>query len=46
MEPTYNKFPKIGIWVMPDNNQNCILQDFIFALATHDNVLMKRLKMC
>jgi len=37
-----NTYPKIGIWLMPDNNQNGMLEDFMAALATSDDTLMKK----
>lgn len=42
LEPTDTTYPKIGIWLMPDNNQNGMLEDFMTALATPDDVLMKK----
>ena len=42
LEPTDNTYPKVGIWLMPDNNQNGMLEDFMAALATPDDVLMKK----
>ena len=41
LEPT-NTYPKVGIWLMPDNNQNGMLEDFMLALAKPDDVLMKK----
>ena len=42
LEPTDTTYPKVGIWLMPDNNQNGMLEDFMTALATPDDVLMKK----
>ena len=42
LEPTDKTFPIVGIWLMPDNNQNGMLEDFITALAAPDDVLMKK----
>lgn len=42
LEPTDKAYPKVGIWLMPDNNQNGMLEDFMAALATPDDVLMKK----
>lgn len=42
LEPTDNTYPKVGIWLMPDNNQNGMLEDFMLALAKPDDVLMKK----
>lgn len=42
LEPTDNTYPKVGIWLMPDNNQNGMLEDFVTALATPDDALMKK----
>ena len=42
LEPTDNTYPKVGIWLMPDNNQNGMLEDFMTALATPDDALMKK----
>lgn len=42
LEPTDNTYPKVGIWLMPDNNQNGMLEDFMAALATPDDALMKK----
>jgi len=41
-EPTDKTYPRVGIWLMPDNNQNGMLEDFIAALAKPDDVLMKK----
>lgn len=41
-EPTDSTYPKVGIWLMPDNNQNGMLEDFIAALAKPDDALMKK----
>lgn len=42
LESTDSTYPKVGIWLMPDNNQNGMLEDFMAALATPDDVLMKK----
>lgn len=42
LEPTDTTYPKVGIWMMPDNNQNGMLENFMTALATPDDVLMKK----
>lgn len=42
LEPTDKTYPKVGIWLMPDNNQNGMLEDFITALAAPDDALMKK----
>ena len=42
LEPIDNTYPKVGIWLMPDNNQNGMLEDFMAALATPDDALMKK----
>ena len=42
LEPTDNTYPKVGFWLMPDNNQNGMLEDFMAALATPDDALMKK----
>ena len=42
LEPTDTIYPKVGIWLMPDNNQNGMLEDFMTALAAPDDVLMKK----
>lgn len=42
LEPTDTTYPKVGIWLMPDNNQNGMLEDFMTALAAPDDVLMKK----
>ena len=42
LEPIDTTYPKVGIWLMPDNNQNGMLEDFMTALATPDDVLMKK----
>lgn len=41
-EPTDKTYPRVGIWLMPDNNRNGMLEDFIAALAKPDDVLMKK----
>lgn len=40
--PKDKTYPKVGVWLMPDNNQNGMLEDFITALAAPDDVLMKK----
>ncbi|MBR1520550.1 MAG: hypothetical protein IJ635_04855 [Bacteroidaceae bacterium] len=42
LEPTDKTYPKVGVWLMPDNNQNGMLEDFMAALATPDDELMKK----
>ena len=42
LEPTDKTYPKVGIWLMPDNNQNGMLEDFMMALAKPDDALMKK----
>lgn len=42
LESTDKSYPKVGIWLMPDNNQNGMLEDFMAALATPGNALMKK----
>ena len=42
LEPMDKTFPKVGIWLMPDNNQNGMLEDFMATLATSDDALMKK----
>lgn len=42
LEPTDTTYPQVGIWLMPDNNQNGMLEDFMTALAIPDDVLMKK----
>ena len=42
LEPTDNTYPKVGIWLMPNNNQNGMLEDFMAALAKPDDALMKK----
>lgn len=42
LEPIDKIYPKVGIWLMPDNNQNGILEDFMMALAKPDDALMKK----
>lgn len=42
LESTDKSYPKVGIWLMPDNNQNGMLEDFMAALATPDDALMKK----
>ena len=42
LEPTNKTYPKVGIWLMPDNNQNGMLEDFMAALAAPDDELMKK----
>ena len=42
LDSTDNTYPKVGIWLMPDNNQNGMLEDFMAALATSDDTLMKK----
>ncbi len=42
LEPTDSSYPKVGVWLMPNNNQNGMLEDFVVALATPDDVLMKK----
>lgn len=42
LEPTDNTYPKVGIWLMPDNNQYGMLEDFMATLAAPDDALMKK----
>ena len=42
LEPKDKTYPKVGIWLMPDNNQNGMLEDFMAALATPNDELMKK----
>jgi hypothetical protein len=42
LDPTDKMFPKIGVWLMPDNSQNGMLEDFIAALAEPDDALMAK----
>lgn len=42
LESTDKSYPKVGIWLMPDNNQSGMLEDFMAALATPDDALMKK----
>ena len=42
LDPTDHTYPKVGIWLMPDNNQNGMLEDFMAALVTSDDALMKK----
>ena len=42
LEPTDKTYPKVGIWLMPDNNRNGMLEDFMAALAAPDDELMKK----
>jgi hypothetical protein len=40
VEPNSLTHPKIGVWIMPDNNINGILEDFVRLLAHPDDILM------
>ncbi len=42
LEPAEKTYPKVGIWLMPDNHQNGMLEDFMAALAKPDDALMKK----
>lgn len=42
LEPIDNSYPKVGIWLMPDNNQNGMLEDFMVALATPGDELIQK----
>ena len=42
LDSTDSTYPKVGIWLMPDNNQNGMLEDFMAMLATSDDTLMKK----
>lgn len=33
--------PKIGVWIMPDNNMNGMLEDFLAMLAVNDQNLLE-----
>lgn len=35
-----NDHPTIGIWIMPDNNANGMLEDFVKQLVPNDDLLM------
>ncbi|MDE7457034.1 MAG: hypothetical protein K2M96_10080 [Prevotella sp.] len=42
LESRDKSYPKIGIWLMPDNNQNGMLEDFMASLAAPGDALMKK----
>lgn len=42
LEPAEKTYSKVGIWLMPDNHQNGMLEDFMAALAKPDDALMKK----
>lgn len=35
--PSKNKLPKIGIWIMPDNESNGELEDFVFKMISKND---------
>jgi hypothetical protein len=37
-----DSYPKVGIWIMPNNNLNGMLEDFVATLAPPDDVLMAK----
>ena len=39
--PIDNNYPVLGLWLMPDNRSNGMLEDFVMTLANGDNMLMK-----
>jgi hypothetical protein len=38
IHPQVNKYPRIGIWLMPDNQQTGMLEDFLKQLALPDTL--------
>ncbi len=36
----HTKLPKIGIWIMPDNNEKGMLEDFVAELIPNDDILI------
>ena len=40
LEATDPEFPKIGVWIMPDNNLPGMLEDFLAALSEPEDPLM------
>ena len=40
LEPTDPEFPRIGVWIMPDNNLPGMLEDFLAALSEPEDPLM------
>ena len=40
MESTDKNYPKIGLWIMPNNNAKGMLEDFVVSLATLDNAVL------
>jgi len=41
LEPKEKYSPKIGVWIMPNNNTEGMLEDFVSQLADEEDVLMK-----
>lgn len=41
LEPIEKYSPKIGVWIMPNNNTEGMLEDFVSLLADKEDVLMK-----
>lgn len=42
LESADKTYPKVGIWLMPNNNQNGMLEDFMAALTKPNDALMKK----
>jgi len=40
IKPLDDNYPTFGLWLMPDNRNNGMLEDFVIALADKDDVLM------
>lgn len=40
LAPKDAAYPIVGIWIMPDNNLNGMLEDFVVSLAQPDDILM------
>ncbi len=41
LKPSENYSPKIGVWIMPNNNTEGMLEDFVAKLAVDNDVLME-----
>lgn len=40
IKPTEENYPVFGLWLMPNNRSNGMLEDFVMTLADEDDVLM------
>lgn len=44
ISPKEESFPSIGIWIMPDNSHNGMVEDFALSLVPKDDILLDKAK--